>query len=63
MHLKWTSECKENGNYESTRDMSERFQVYWSDSWEERTGRVDNNAKKIMSVDFLEFMKDSISLF
>lgn len=63
MHLKWTSECKENGNYESTRDMSERFQVYWSDSWEERTGRVDNNAKKIMSVDFLEFMKGSISLF
>lgn len=63
MHLEWTSECKENGNYESTTDMSERCQVYWSESWEERTGRVDNNAKKITSVNFLEFMKGSISLF
>ena len=38
-----------NGKCESTRDVNKRFQIYRSESWEEKTERIENSTEMIMS--------------
>ena len=37
-----------NGKCESTRDGNKRFQIYWSESWEEKTERIENSTEMIV---------------